>query len=239
MGNLNEQNWKELWSSLEAEAVRKKVRCCDHNCWMIGSVSPAMHKYIWKPAAWVLVHKVKALFSKHPYSMYENKICRDYRDGKITKEELDKCSTCDMYAAINDGLSATSKEQLRNKTGEEIVDADIPVYNVENYLNRCITSVIEQTYKNIEVIIVDDGSTDSSGMQCDLWASKDHRIRVIHQANSGVSTARNVGLKTSVGNAIVFFDPDDEVEKEMIEDVFFRFCLGNHSCAMSEKGRTI
>lgn len=102
---------------------------------------------------------------------------------------------------------------------EKKVSVIIPVYNVESYLNRCITSVIEQTYKNIEVIIVDDGSTDSSGMQCDLWASKDHRIRVIHQANSGVSTARNVGLKTSVGNAIVFFDPDDEVEKEMIEDM--------------------
>ncbi len=57
--------------------------------------------------------------------MYENKICRDYRDGKITKEELDKCSTCDMRAVINDGLSEASKEQLKGRTGEEIVDADI------------------------------------------------------------------------------------------------------------------
>lgn len=57
--------------------------------------------------------------------MYENKICREYRDGKVTKKELDKCSTCDMCAVINDGLSKESKEQLRSKTGEEIVDADI------------------------------------------------------------------------------------------------------------------
>lgn len=105
MGNLNNQTWDELWNSPEAEKVRAKVRCCDRDCWMIGSVSPAMHKYIWKPATWVLVHKFKALFTKHPYSMYELKICRDYRDGKVTKEELDKCSTCDMNCVINNGLS--------------------------------------------------------------------------------------------------------------------------------------
>lgn len=67
MGNLNNQTWDELWNSAEAEKVRAKVRCCDRDCWMIGSVSPAMHKYIWKPATWVLVHKFKALFTKHPY----------------------------------------------------------------------------------------------------------------------------------------------------------------------------
>lgn len=125
MGNLNNQTWDELWNSPEAEKVRAKVRCCDRDCWMIGSVSPAMHKYIWKPATWVLVHKFKALFTKHPYSMYELKICRDYRDGKVAKEELDKCSTCDMNCVINNGLSEASKEQLKHKTGEEIVDADI------------------------------------------------------------------------------------------------------------------
>ena len=92
---------------------------------MIGSVSPAMHKYIWKPATWVVIHKFKALFSKHPYSMYENKVVRDYRDGKVSKGDLDRCSTCDMCATINNGLSAESMEQLKNKTGEEIVDADI------------------------------------------------------------------------------------------------------------------
>jgi hypothetical protein len=84
-----------------------------------------MHKYILKPATWVLVHKFKALFSKHPYSMYENKIVRDHRDGRVTKEELDKCSTCDMCATVNNGLSAASKAQLNGRTGEEIVDADI------------------------------------------------------------------------------------------------------------------
>ena len=76
-------------------------------------------------AAWVVWHKFKALFSKHPYSMYENKICRDYRDGKVSKEELDACSTCDLNCAVNNGLSEESQAQLIGKTGEEIVDADI------------------------------------------------------------------------------------------------------------------
>ena len=124
MGNLNNQSWDELWNSVEAENVRKKVRCCDRDCWMIGSVSPAMHKYIWKPAWWVFTHKVKSVFGGK-YSMYENKICREYRDGKVTKDELDNCSTCDKNCVVNNGLSEASKAQLVGKTGEEIVDADI------------------------------------------------------------------------------------------------------------------
>lgn len=124
MGNLNEKSWDELWNSEQAEKVRNVVRHCNRNCWMIGSVSPAMHKYIWKPVWWVIKHKAK-FWTKKKYSMYELKICRDYRDGKVTKEELDKLSTCDMNATIDNGLSEASKEQLKYKSGEEIVDADI------------------------------------------------------------------------------------------------------------------
>ena len=69
--------------------------------------------------------RLKALFVKKPYSMYENKICRDYRDGKVSKEALDACSTCDLHCEVNNGLSEESMEQLKTKTGEEIVDADI------------------------------------------------------------------------------------------------------------------
>ena len=125
MGNLNEQNWDELWNSEQADKVREKVRHCDRNCWMIGSVSPAMHKYIWVPAAWVIKHKFLHFFKEKKYSMYELPAVRDYRDGKISKEELDSLSTCDMNAVINNGLSEASKNELKNKTGEEIVDADI------------------------------------------------------------------------------------------------------------------
>ncbi len=125
MGNLNEQTWEELWNSEQANAVRTKVRNCNRQCWMIGSVSPAMHKYIWKPAWWVIKHKFLKFYKKQKYSMFENKIVKDYKEGKISKEELDKCSTCDMNCIVNDGLSEKSKEQLKNMTGEEIVEKDI------------------------------------------------------------------------------------------------------------------
>lgn len=131
MGNLNTQSWDELWNSEQADRVRQKVRACDRQCWMIGSVSPAMHKYIWVPAAWVIKHKFLHFFKKKKYSMYELPAVRDYRDGKISKEELDSLSTCDMNAVINNGLSEESMKELKNKTGEEIVDADIARQMIE------------------------------------------------------------------------------------------------------------
>ena len=132
MGNLNEQNWDELWNSEQADRVREKVRHCGRNCWMIGSVSPAMHKYIWVPAAWVIKHKFLRYFKDKKYSMYELDVVRNYRDGKVTKEELDSLSTCDMNAVINNGLSKESMKELKNKTGEEIVDADIAKQMIVN-----------------------------------------------------------------------------------------------------------
>ncbi len=131
MGNLNEETWDELWNSKQADKVRDEVRHCDRQCWMIGSVSPAMHKYIWKPAWWVIKHKFLRFYKKQKYSMFENKIVRDFRDGKVTKDELDVCSTCDMNCVANNGLSEASLEQLKTKTGEEIVNADI-----ENQMKR-------------------------------------------------------------------------------------------------------
>ncbi len=125
MGNLNNQSWDELWNSQQAEQVRAKVRHCDRNCWMIGSASPAIRKHIIKVSWWVFRHKFFRFFKKKKYSMYENKIVRDFRDGKVLKEELDKLSTCDMNAVINNGLSDMSKEQLKSKTGEEIVNEDV------------------------------------------------------------------------------------------------------------------
>ena len=125
MGNLNQQSWEELWNSEQGEEVRRKVRVCDRQCWMIGSVSPAMHKYIWVPMWWVIRHKFLHFWKKKKYSMYELKAVRDYRDGKVTKEQLDRCSTCDLHAKAANGLSAASSEQLRNRSGEEIVAEDV------------------------------------------------------------------------------------------------------------------
>ena len=102
MGNLNHQTWSQLWSSDAAQSVRTRVRQCSRSCWMIGSASPAMHKYIWVPGAWVALHKCKSLFTKTPYSMYEQTVVRDYRDGRISKDELDRSSTCERFCQTNE-----------------------------------------------------------------------------------------------------------------------------------------
>ncbi len=94
MGNLNEQSFEEIWSSEQAEEVRKKVRSCDRKCWMIGSSSPAMHKYFHKPFWWVIKHKFLRFFKKQKYSMYEIPVVKEYEQGKISKEELDSRSSC-------------------------------------------------------------------------------------------------------------------------------------------------
>ena len=85
----------------------------------------------------------------------------------------------------------------------------IPVYNVEKYLNECVDSVLNQTYKNFEVILINDGSTDSSPQICDSYAEKDNRIKVIRKENGGASSARNVGIKNMTGNYVLFMDSDD------------------------------
>lgn len=84
-----------------------------------------------------------------------------------------------------------------------------PVYNVESYLDRCVQSILSQSYRDIELILIDDGSTDSSAGICDEWAAKDSRVVVVHQTNAGVSAARNAGLKIAQGDYLTFVDPDD------------------------------
>lgn len=92
-----------------------------------------------------------------------------------------------------------------------LVSVIVPVYNVEKYLSNCLDSIINQSYSDIEIILIDDGSTDNSGHICDMYSLKDKRVRVIHQKNKGVSNARNVGLKISKGQYISFVDSDDVI----------------------------
>ena len=93
----------------------------------------------------------------------------------------------------------------------------VPVYNVEKYINKCLDSIINQTYKNLEILFIDDGSTDNSGKICDEYAKKDKRIKVFHQPNSGVSAARNKGLDNITGDYVMFVDPDDWIELNTCE----------------------
>ena len=108
------------------------------------------------------------------------------------------------------------------------VSVIIPVYNVETYISKCISSVIEQSYKNIEIILIDDGSKDSSGKILDEYEKGDDRITVIHQKNKGVSAARNRGLELASGDYVVFVDGDDWVDSNYVS--YFVELLQNHEC---------
>lgn len=99
----------------------------------------------------------------------------------------------------------------------ELISVIVPVYNVEKYLERCLLSIIRQTYTDLEIILVDDGSTDKSGRICEMYAKTDKRIRVIHQKNQGLSAARNRGLDVCTGKIISFIDSDDFIYERFYE----------------------
>ena len=98
----------------------------------------------------------------------------------------------------------------------DLISIIVPAYKVEPYLDRCIRSIAEQTYTNLEIILVDDGSPDNCPAMCDAWAAKDSRIRVIHKENGGLSDARNAGMAVANGDYIAFVDSDDWVERDYI-----------------------
>ncbi len=98
-----------------------------------------------------------------------------------------------------------------------MISVIVPVYKVEKYLDRCVDSIVGQTYKNLEIILVDDGSPDSCPSMCDEWAKKDSRIKVIHKQNGGPSDARNAGMKVANGEYIGFVDSDDYISSDMYE----------------------
>lgn len=93
----------------------------------------------------------------------------------------------------------------------------VPIYNVEKYLNRCIESIVNQTYTNLEIILVDDGSPDNCPAMCDEWAQKDERIKVIHKENAGLGMARNTGIDHATGKYIFFLDSDDYVDVTIVQ----------------------
>lgn len=105
---------------------------------------------------------------------------------------------------------------------KDLISVIVPIYNVEKYLEKCINSIIEQSYSNIEILLIDDGSKDNSLNICKEFAKSDKRIKVISQKNSGVSVARNKGIEESKGDWIVFVDSDDYLENNMIETLYKR-----------------
>ncbi len=105
------------------------------------------------------------------------------------------------------------------KNNNQLISVIVPVYKVEKYLDRCIESIVNQTYKNLEIILVDDGSPDNCPAICDSWSKKDDRIKVIHKPNGGLSDARNAGLKIASGDFIAFVDSDDHIKPNTYESL--------------------
>lgn len=101
-----------------------------------------------------------------------------------------------------------------------LISVIVPVYNVEKYLDKCIQSILGQTYSNLEVLLIDDGSTDSSGAICDKYAAQDSRVRVFHKPNGGVSSARNLGLDNARGEWVGWVDSDDYISADMYEKLY-------------------
>ena len=124
----------------------------------------------------------------------------------------------------------------------ELISVIVPVYKVEPYLRRCIDSIISQTYHNLEIILVDDGSPDGCPEICDEYAERDSRIKVIHKKNGGLSDARNVGLGSSSGKYVTFVDSDDWIDNDLIETVMSLqpFKVALYGCTVvSEQGENI
>lgn len=103
---------------------------------------------------------------------------------------------------------------------KELISVVVPIYNVEKYLSRCVESLLKQTYENLEIILVDDGSPDACPQMCDEFQKKDSRIRVIHQKNAGLSAARNTGIQCATGTYIAFVDSDDYIAENMYEVMY-------------------
>ncbi|WP_279006534.1 glycosyltransferase family 2 protein [Thomasclavelia cocleata] len=110
---------------------------------------------------------------------------------------------------------------------DELISVIVPIYNIEMFVERCIKSIVEQSYKNLEIILIDDGSTDSSGDICEKWKKFDSRISVIHKKNGGLSDARNFGLDVARGSYISFIDGDDFIVKDMYKDMLNYICMYN------------
>ena len=120
--------------------------------------------------------------------------------------------------------------------GKHLISVIVPVYNVQYFLDDCVKSIVEQSYDNLEIVLVDDGSTDSSREKCDKWGLADSRIRVIHQKNAGLSGARNTGISIAKGDYIAFIDSDDWVTKEYLSYLLFLF---EDSCSITACNHTV
>lgn len=123
-------------------------------------------------------------------------------------------------------------EAAYDGNNDDLISVIVPVYNVESYLDRCIESILKQTYCQLEIILIDDGSTDNSGSMCDTYSSKDKRVKVIHKENGGLSDARNVGIDACKGKYITFVDSDDFLDKTYIAFLYYLIRQGEYQISI-------
>ncbi len=115
---------------------------------------------------------------------------------------------------------------------EELISVIVPIYNIERYIDRCVESILNSTYSNIEIILVNDGSEDDGSAVCDNWGQKDTRIKVVHKRNGGLSSARNAGLAVAEGEYVSFIDGDDEISPMMFERLYEKIAQKNSDISM-------
>lgn len=150
-----------------------------------------------------------------------NKHTAEFNYDEGIELELDQKYQQQIIARIGVGnFNEIQVEKVEEMDTSELITVIVPVYNVEQYLKRCLDSLLKQSYKNIEILLVNDGSTDSSSMICEDYAKKDERIRVFHQMNAGPSAARNTGITFATGKYITFIDSDDFVEETYLEHLY-------------------
>lgn len=129
---------------------------------------------------------------------------------------------------------------------EPLISVIVPVYNVEKYIDRCLNSITNQSYRNLEIILIDDGAKDASGSLCDEWADRDSRVKVIHKVNAGLGMARNTGLENCTGDYVAFVDSDDFVELCMFEKMLIALnnsgantCYCSHQTYANDKNEVL
>ena len=176
--------------------------------------------------AWAHITRYNDIIDKYP--QLEEKLIKDFVPAVIEFKKLTPISESDrekfrddleLFEKFCEEHKKLIKKKMLRKTGScgETVSVIVPVYNVQSKLRKCVETLLGQTYTDLEIILVDDGSTDMSGKVCDEFAEKDPRVKVIHQKNKGLCAARNAGLKIATGNYIGFVDSDDWVKRDMYE----------------------
>ena len=151
--------------------------------------------------------------------LFKNSIKSLYTEVTSEYVKNNKSLICDfMLEKVSIQMKAIYK--IECKKNNSLISIVVPVYNVEDYLERCVNSLIDQTYKNIEIILIDDGSTDNSSRICDILKKSDSRIIVLHKKNGGLSSARNEGIARASGDFISFVDSDDYVSEDYVETLY-------------------